>query len=251
MRFLKQLGYGSIFLLILGSVGAGIYRVYFYEAPTCFDNIKNQDESEADCDGSCISCELKNAKLGTNAVSIIEAGGNKTTLMTVVSNPVNYSVNFEYRINVLGKFGTSLYAVNGFSSVGPRGERYIVIPGIGIPTSDAEKANIEIIKMSWSEDEGARPRSVNVTDVETTLVDGSIRVTGKLFNDSLDIIERARATAIIRDKDGNVLSASAVDVMGVGVSREKAFTVFFPKLDLEVEIEETDTQVFGEVTPSL
>lgn len=51
-RFFKQFLFGIIFLVILGGVGFGIYKVV-KPAPTCFDKIQNQGEEAVDCGAVC------------------------------------------------------------------------------------------------------------------------------------------------------------------------------------------------------
>ena len=40
-------------MTFLGLVSTGVYFMYFYAAPTCFDNLQNGEERAVDCDGSC------------------------------------------------------------------------------------------------------------------------------------------------------------------------------------------------------
>lgn len=58
-RLQKQLIIGAIFLTFFLSIGAGIYLTVKPQA-TCFDNKRNQRETEVDCGGPCIPCDLKN-----------------------------------------------------------------------------------------------------------------------------------------------------------------------------------------------
>lgn len=50
----RQLIYGTFFALIGLLFLAYIYMSYFYQAPNCFDNLQNFDETGIDCGGSCV-----------------------------------------------------------------------------------------------------------------------------------------------------------------------------------------------------
>jgi len=86
--------------------------------------------------------------------------------------------------------------------------------------------------------------------LQTVVTDDGARITGRAFNDSLDIIKRVRVTALLLDLGESVLGASAVDVQNIGVAQEKAFTVFFPKLDAELGQSEVETKIFSEIVQS-
>ena len=251
MRLLKQFGYGVLYFLIFTFVGAGIYRVYFYEAPTCSDNIKNQNETETDCGGECISCEIKNATLSVSHSDVLPAGEGKSTIVAKVTNPIDHSAVFKYKIEIVGSFGVVLGTEVGVSSVGPRGERNIVLPGLSVNTEDVIRVDLETSEVKWSEETGGSPFLIEVRGAETTASGDSLMVTGRVYNDSLDVVGRARITAIITDKNENLINASAVDVKSIGVGKERAFTVFFPKLTTEIKPDEISTLVFGEIVPDL
>lgn len=50
----RQLAYGAFFASILILIFVWVYFSYFYQAPNCFDNELNGDESATDCGGSCV-----------------------------------------------------------------------------------------------------------------------------------------------------------------------------------------------------
>jgi len=250
MRLLKQLAYGLLYFFIFSVLGSVIYGGYFYETPTCFDDIQNQEELGIDCDGECIACELKNATLRTSEVNILQAGEGKITLVTKIDNPVNYGAVFEYKIDVIGKFGNLLQRIDGESSANPRSSRHIVVPGLQFDIDDTSRAFVETNNVKWSEGEGEELLIVEIIGAATSINENDIRVTGGALNRSIDLIKRARITALLVDEEGYTVSASAVDVINIGVSEEKSFTIFFPKLeDTEPASGQIHTEIFGEVMP--
>ena len=226
MRILKQFIYGSLYLAILAVVAVGVYRFTVYVAPTCFDNIQNQEETAVDCDGTCISCALKNAKLDTAEPVFLPAGENRLTVLAEVVNPGELGAIFEYRIDILGSFGGILTSINGVSFIVPMGRRFVVIPGANINPGDAEVATIDIVEIRWdSEDQVAVP-AIETRGVETQVTDGELIVAGKFVNLSGEIIEAARVTALLLDGDGDILSASATQIRDIRVGCSVSFKIF-------------------------
>ena len=97
-RFLKQFIYGLLYLSIVALLAGGVYYFYFIPNPSCFDNIKNQEETEVDCGGSCIDCELLTIALEVDEPQVFSAGNLKSTILgRVVNRSVNYGFySFEY-----------------------------------------------------------------------------------------------------------------------------------------------------------
>ena len=247
MRISKQLLYGFMYLLVFSLIGLAVYRIYFYVAPTCFDNIQNQKETAVDCGGPCVSCIIKNAQLEKNEVDILNAGDGKITLLAKIKNPIDYSAVFEYKIDVIG-FGVSLHSEIGTSSVNPNGERYIVIPGLALNSKDVSRVVIEVLDTKWNEKADERLSNVKLENSGIVFTDDEIRISGMLTNNSLDLTERARVTAILLNDESVILSASAVDVTNIRPSGEKSFTIFFPKISgTEFNQELIQSAIFTEI----
>ncbi len=51
--FWRRVQYGTGYFFILTSMIVGVYFLYFYQAPTCFDNKLNGEELAVDCGGAC------------------------------------------------------------------------------------------------------------------------------------------------------------------------------------------------------
>lgn len=252
MRILKQFIYGSLYLAILAVVVISVYRFIVYVAPTCFDNIQNQNETAVDCDGTCISCALKNAKLDTTEPVFLPAGEDRLTVLTEVVNPGKLGAAFEYRIDILGSFGGILTSINGVSLIAPMGRRFIVIPGANLNPGDAESATIDILEIQWDPEDKVTAPAIETKSVETQITDGELVIVGKVVNLSGEIIEAARVTALLLNGDGDILSASATQIKNIRVNDGASFKIFFPTIDeLSLEAEEFQTKVFPEVIPVL
>ena len=52
--FQRRVQYGSLFALFWSVIFVSIYFLYFFVPHNCFDNLKNGDELDVDCGGSCV-----------------------------------------------------------------------------------------------------------------------------------------------------------------------------------------------------
>lgn len=57
-RIFRRVVIALVYVLIIGGIGLVIYSLRTPAAPTCFDTIRNQNETGVDCGGNCKSCEL-------------------------------------------------------------------------------------------------------------------------------------------------------------------------------------------------
>lgn len=248
MRILKQFFYAIMFISIVSAIGFVVYEKYTYEAPTCFDNIKNQDEKEADCGGPCVDCAIKGAYLSAPNVRFIDSGGDQVTIISEVINPIIRGAFFVYKIDVIGKFGGILTSIEGASFVRRMNSRYIVLPGVNIHPNDVREGVIEISEILWEPETKADTPVIETTGIQTVFFDGGLKVTGNLRNLTDGIITRIRITALLVDRSGEIISASVVSRNSLKVTETAPFTIFFPEIDEEL-IEEIEVKVFPEVIP--
>jgi hypothetical protein len=60
-----------------------LYAIKYLEE-TCFDGIKNQDELQVDCGGSCSACSIEYPETGTYWLNLLF--GNDTLLVSGTGN---------------------------------------------------------------------------------------------------------------------------------------------------------------------
>lgn len=250
IRIFKQLAYGSLYLAVILIFSVSIYSIVGREEKTCFDNIQNQSEEGVDCSGPCISCTLKNAKLGISQTAFIPAGTGRITILTKVENPTEVGAFFSYTIDISSNFGGILTSVDGTSFVGERGLRYIVIPGVNINPEDAEEAIVRITHVEWDTDRVITKSLLSTQGVQVVIEDEEVRVVGELVNQSGEILNTVKITVLLVDEE-DILSASAKTIKNVSVIDSTPFTIFFPTIDgLTADTEQLYTMVFPEVVRS-
>lgn len=249
-RRLKQLIYGLFYLLVFTGISVGIYFYYLIPKPTCFDNIKNQNEENADCGGLCVSCELKTLNLINGEVQVFSAGKFKSTILVKIKNPSsNYFLRkFGYKFDVFSKLGTRLAAIEGKSSVLPVETKYLVVPGINYDYQDILKVVFKTLDQNW-EPAGNSPRySFKTENLKTEVSGGYIQVKGELVNDSAFSASSIVVAAIIYGKSGDILNGSTGEINSVAAFSKNPFKIYLPALAYSVNnFDSVKTEVFYEV----
>jgi len=251
MRLLKQLTYGILFILIPVGIVSGIYIFKSFEAPTCFDSIRNQNEVDVDCGGECTECETKDAKLNIEDSVFFKAGDGQVTLVNNIENPINRGALFEYNINLFGSFGGVIQSIEGASSIEPSGQRYIVLPGINIDRADIERAELEVTRIKWNDDSKLRTLLLEQSGTQTVLENNQAKIVGNLTNISNEIVETARITALLFDEDGKIVNASSAELKNISVLDKTPFTIFLPLEGASSSQAPIRTRIFSEIIPEL
>lgn len=237
-RTWKQISFGSIYLLILALVIGGIYFFYLKSAPSCSDNRQNQKETGADCGGPCIPCEVKNLSLITEEVKMFPAGGGQITLLAKVSNPSRkFTARFSYQFNVEHFSEDSFWLfrgerqAGGKETIGPGATEYIVIPALSPAHQYQYYRNISlsVSELNWIEVESLPP---DIGIARETNIDGSrVTVPGALSNKSASNLGSINLTAVLFDKEGNILNASLTRLEKIEAFSQEPFVVFFPEVE--------------------
>ena len=252
MRFLKQFLYGLIVIVILAAIGAAAYKLSTRKEPTCFDGIQNQDETDIDCGGSCVACEVSEAKLTTGKVLILPAGDDRITLFTEVKNPAEYGAFFEYQIDVFGSYGGVPKSVEGTSFVSAGSRRYVVLPGASIAPDDAKSATITLKSVKWDTEDKEGIILLELSGLQTVINGNQAMVVGNVVNKTGEIVKETKLTVVLFGENDEVINASSVTLQDIGVLDEVPFKIYLPVIEEQtLQSSMVKTRVFAEVVPKL
>lgn len=245
-RIAKQVAYGFGFLLAIGLIGAFLYVFQFKAAPTCEDSRRNQGETEIDCGGPCIPCELKGLEIEETLVRVIESGGERVTLLAIIQNPSErYGADVKYRFDVIGSFGGRVFQAAGVTALDPGGTRYIVEAGVPVRPEDAGEVRFVVEGVSWHTDEPHPAYKMALEDIRT--VDGEdVRMLGTLQNSEPLGFRAVRITAILQTAEGEIAGASALRLTDIPAFDVRDIVIFFPPLPKEVSVDVEKTLLFIE-----
>ncbi len=240
MRLLKQLLYGSFYLVIWGAIGFGIYHVTSQKeiVATCFDNIQNQDEIEVDCsavgDQTCITCELKKIQVVHGEVKVLPVSDNAATLVLEISNPsMNYGLRkFDYTLEIFSKFGPSVRKIPRFASLYPGEKKFIVESGIDINPNEIGNVVFTVINPNWekaSELGTPPPLQLSVTSISDAAP--SKVVQGRVQNTSAKRIDFVIIAALGYDTAGDLYRAATAELKNLEPGLVYDFKIFLPQLN--------------------
>jgi hypothetical protein len=214
--------YASTIFIVFAAIIAAIFFSIFYKKPTCFDGVKNGNESGIDCGGSCrLLCQ-------SNFLppKILWGGGKAEKLTSSLYNVASYIVNpntngaalnVPYRFSLYDSKGILIAERQGKIDLPAHRNTLAFEPAVNVGTRTPVKVifeflespvwfkshdtlgDIAIVDKKYSEDNDANSSSLEVT----------------LENRSLVPYRNVTVSAILSDVDGNAIgfSRTMVDVI--------------------------------------
>lgn len=247
-RFFKKLAYGLFYLFIFGGVGYGVYLYMYAEpAPSCFDNMQNQDEAGVDCDGGCVPCELKSISIKEGESMAFPLTDTTSSLAVRIDNPsLNYGLErFDYSIEVFSKFGgPRIVFVTGSSSLYPGESKYVVEPALDVVYGDIGAIEFNVLSSDWQEASvlSKKPNIVLSSDkiLLESIVPRGFEIKGAVVNNS-DGSYNLRVLAFGKNRLGEIIGLSTSLVNNLRGGENRLFSVFLPQagyssVDLSYEV---------------
>jgi len=208
---------------------ASLFFLFFYKAPSCFDNSRNGDEQGIDCGGSCRKlCASSFLPIPSPAwVRYREIAPNLYNIAAYVINPNRNAgaKNIPYDIIILDKNGFEIARSGGRFNLPVGRDTLVFVAGVRITKQLPARAMLEINKdPDWFL--GTDPLSnLDVTDknYRESSTESSLDVT--IYNRSLVPIRNTIVYAILRDKDNNVIDYSKTTIDEI-MSQKKSLAPF-------------------------
>lgn len=206
------------------------FYAFIYKAPTCFDNLKNGDETGVDCGGACkLICSSQIAepisrwdprvfKVSEGTYSVLAYLENPNVTAEVVSAPYTFKLYDKDNILVTERSGTTFI---------PRGQTFALYePNISTGERVPTRATFEFGKnLTWVKN--VAPQSdITVTSKALSREDSTPRVDAVVINNGTTLIPHIEFVAIVYDGAGNAIGASKtfVDDLVRGSTKSLVFT---------------------------
>ncbi len=216
-----------LILIILGLFVAAMAAIIFiatiYKAPTCFDNVQNQDESGIDCGGSC--SRLCNAQVQPPTVLFTKAfsngfGGTNVVALVENQNANAYAKAVPYSLTLYAADQTIIYSGTGTVDLPPSTSVPVFVSDIKTGNQIPERVflAIDAAAPQWQRtDAGVAARII--PEVSNTTLGGTLAVptiTSTLTNPSTTPLSDVLVVAMVRDSSGNVIAASQTVIPAIG-----------------------------------
>lgn len=250
-RFLKQLIYGTGFLVVLGALTFGFYVMYMKQPESCFDNKQNQGEEGIDCGGPC---EQFCVSSGTMPVELLGAPrvfyvGGGSSILTQVQNPNSALAleKFDYEFVLKGEDGAVLWAVPGSSFIYAQEVKYLFVPNAGVPAAEVASVDFKFKNPEWiPADEFVKP-AIREQNFRTEIEGKNLVVSGVIMNEHSRSVKNVSVIAVFYGKESvgsPSLGASQTVIDNIAVGESKPFTVRYPN-DADIVPEKTRVFVFA------
>lgn len=208
--FMRRLQYGFGFLFVCALIGTGLYYLYGYVPPNCFDTTQNADETGVDCGGACARiCSfeiIQPTVLWAESFKIIDGQYNAVAYVEnrnkeVGTPELTYTMTFSDAQGVITeRAGKTVLPPD---SVYPIFEGR-VMTGSRIPTETSITFGGDIV---WLESKlGRRQFSLERRNLENA--DSKPRLTADVRNTTLDEAVDVEVVATIFDTSGVPLTAA-------------------------------------------
>ena len=220
---------GFVLALVL-LVGVPVYIVT-YDAPTCFDGVRNGDEQDVDCGGVCEAvCSFETLPAQVlwsrsfkvtngvyNSVALIE---NPNVQAEAFGVPYTFKLRDAETILVAERKGRVYIPPQ---SVVPVFEASIVT-GEAVPT----RTTLTFAQAPDWQDAPERERPFRIEDRRVDETDTDTRLHARFVNTTLDTLSDVRVVALLFGEDGNVRAASQAFVERVDGNKDQIIIFTWP-----------------------
>lgn len=224
------------------------FYIFIYQAPTCFDGLRNGGETGIDCGGSCrLLCSIEITEpISRWDPRVFRVAQGTYSAIAYLENPnVTAEVLYApYVFKLYDKDNTLITERKGTTFI-PKGATFAIfegnfMTGERVPT----RATFSFDgALTWTRNATKDP-DLSVTNKALTGEETSPRVDALVKNESLDRISNVEFTAIILDGSGNAVGASRTFLEDIekGETRPIVFTWPLP-FETKAEVCESPVDV--------
>lgn len=244
-RFLKQLLYGSFYILLLVFLFGGFY-LSSRAAPSCFDGKQNKGEEGIDCGGVCggfcLPADVRPIEVVGN-VRLLFPDRTHVSFLVELRNPnIDLAARvFNYTLTVYSESGDVSTTIPGASFIyGGETGRYILIPNIELPAGGAARATLAVANPSWIPAVAYKRPELSIKQTVTSQDENGLVVRGEIVNRGALSAPRVTVLSLFYGGFGQLIGASQTELNTILRNETRAFEVYHPPLLLP----RSETKVF-------
>jgi hypothetical protein len=225
-RRAKQFIYGTLYLLIVLVVCAGIYFVFvlpFIAAST----------PVACAPDMC--APTSTAPIAASIVStFVTSPGHDTFLAQLQNADADYGASLvNYELDFYDASDTVIQSIPGQSFVYPSQNKYILLPNKTVPQAYDHMALV-LTGAEWlasgtiGTDLGIAPGGFALQNIQTSVASTTVSVGGQLVNTGVPSYGQVIVMVLFKDGGGNVVGASQTELDNVAAATTNNFSVIYP-----------------------
>jgi hypothetical protein len=244
----KRLIIASIFFSVLTGTG---FLIYYSSqpAPSCFDNIQNQEEEDIDCGGPCPPCELVYIKdIDVLWAKAITSQDNFYDLAAQIKNPnPNYgSGQAPYQFELYDSQDNLISQLTGSTFILPNQTKYL------LQTKTESNQPIKRVKLSfgqidWQKKEDYQPPQLFIQQKEYRLLPsqelGFSQARGILINKTSFDFDKIDIDVLLFDAGHRLLATNQTEIRSLTAGQERDFVVtWFREITGQVNFVEVEAE---------
>ncbi len=234
-RRAKQIVYGALYLIIVVGIFAWIYRSFIYAAPSCFDNVQNQNEEGIDCGGVCAKACTSGLEITVGDFkTFVSAPGRGTFLARVENHNTGFGAkSFQYEFDIYDASGTVIASVPGQSFIYDSEVKYLVLANVAVPAA-MDHAGLAVTGVNWvpASEMGLVPQFGNpLTITGNAMTSNTATVTGVLTDNDISAFNNILIVAVFYGNSGLPIGASQAQLDAIAPHETKNFSVSYPAVD--------------------
>ncbi|MEK9186494.1 MAG: hypothetical protein AAB885_02810 [Patescibacteria group bacterium] len=230
-RLIKQIIYGGFYLVFFALIlTGGVF--WILPEPTCFDNRRNQGETDVDCGGSCIDCALKNIQpislFGTVEITPIDQAS--VGLFFQLQNPnLGYGAEkFNYTVHFYDSNDREIQSLSRESFIYPSQIKTVIEPIVKVSSKNVARIEVEITNPSWiSSQQWSRP-ILQSRAVRIEILGSQGKISGLVLNNTSGLLSSVDVFAVLYGNDNSLAAVSKTVINDLKPFEERAFTIFVP-----------------------
>lgn len=241
-RGLKQLIYGSFYLILAAIIIYGLYFLLVRPAPSCFDGRKNQGEEEVDCGGPCQSCEVKRlATISLLSSPQVIAAGNQTSIFFQLKNPnANYGAKFSYQTDLYDALGVLIISKKSSSYIYASQIKPFVEVALDADPRRVARVEVSLRDIVWQPKENFSDPALSPRGIRIVVEKNQLRLTGLAANPNSYKVARVGVLAVFYDTLGLRVAVSKTALNDLKPFEERAFTIIAPLADGSIDPQRTE-----------
>ena len=224
-------------VVILVVFSALYYALFIREPASCIDKKMNQDEKGVDCGGVCpLLCEAYVNDLITEYTRSLDRGEGRYDAISFIENP-NITGGFQelvYTFKLYDKDNILITEKTGKTFVNAREKFIIYEPNIFVGERVPSRVFFDFEQRSpWTTISSETPQ-LTISNKDFELLPDNSRLKAVISNGSFFDVRDIVITAILSDKDNNVVSVSSTQVDFLPSDSKKDISFIFPHTLTEV-----------------
>ena len=211
----RRVIYAAIFGVAIVAVVTMIYLIFFYQKPSCFDNVRNGGEAGVDCGGACSNL-CQNAFVSPNVAwsRFEKVAPGMYNVATYIINPNvdGEAMDVPYRMVLYDRLGQLITKVEGEVTLPPHRNTLAFKGAVPVGQSIPERVLFEFMgKPVWlTKKDGLS--TLEISDKNYTETESESSLSIRLKNSGQEGLRSLTVGVVLYDREGNVRGFSKTSV---------------------------------------